>query len=134
MKPPTPPPVNVMQSVGKASVRRLGDQDEFRSICGMRRDLVGPVEGEQAVFHYLRISDSTKHYHRRTWEYYFVAEGRGEMDLDDETIAIAKGDLIVVPPETRHTTRPAAGEELHVLICVVPPPAPGSDPDHYSDD
>jgi mannose-6-phosphate isomerase-like protein (cupin superfamily) len=129
----TAPEVRVDIAVGKASVRRLADQEEFRSICGFRRDLVGVGEGEQAVFHYMRIHDSRKHYHKRQWEYYFVADGAGEMDLDDQTIAIGKGDMIAVPPLTRHTTRPTGGGELHVLICVVPPPEPGADSDHFYD-
>ena len=118
--------------VNKASVRRLGEQNEFRSICGTRRDLVG-IEREPVAFHYLRISDSKKHYHKKTTEYYFVAEGVGEMELDDKTIPIQKGDLIVVPPGTRHTSRPTTKQELHILIVAHPPIDPEVDPDHYSD-
>jgi mannose-6-phosphate isomerase-like protein (cupin superfamily) len=115
--------------VGRASVRRLADQEEWRSICGMRRDLAN-APGEPAAFHYMRISDSRKHWHAKTTEYYFVAEGEGEMELDDETIPIRKGDLVFVPPGTRHTSRPAPGAELHILIVAVPPFSP-SDPDHH---
>jgi len=115
--------------VGRASVRRLGDQEEWRSICGTRRDLANASE-EPAAFHYMRISDSRKHYHERTTEYYFVVEGVGEMELDEETVPIREGDLIVVPPGTRHTSRPTAEAELHILIVAIPPFSP-SDPDHH---
>lgn len=115
--------------VNQASVRHLADQSEFRSICGFRRDLVNAGE-EKANFHYMRIQDSKKHYHKKTTEYYFVADGVGEMELDDQTVPVKKGDLIVVPPGTRHTSRPAQGLELHILIVAVPP-FQKDDPDHF---
>lgn len=120
-------------NVRSASIRHLADQNEFRSICGFRRDLVAPDEGELAAFHYMRISDSRRHYHVKTTEYYFVTEGRGEMELDDATVALAQGDLVVVPPGVRHTTRPAKDADLHVLIVAIPCPEPGADPDHFYD-
>lgn len=120
MRAPDPPDVKVALGFERASVRRLGDQEEFQSICGMRRDLLGPREDEPAFFHYLRIHDSKRHYHRKTVEYYFVVEGSGEMELDDETVPIAKGDFVVVPTGVWHTTRPDEGAELHVLICALP--------------
>jgi len=116
----SPNPVNISLHVSRATVRRLTDQDEFRSVCGMRRDLVGPAEKEPLLFHYMRIHDSTKHYHRKTIEYYFVVEGTGEMELDGETVAVSKGDMIVVPTGVWHTSRPTTGGELHILICALP--------------
>jgi len=107
--------------VGAASVRRLSDQQEWRSTCGMRRDFVKTDKDEPVWFHYLRISDSHKHVHRRTTEYYYVTEGVGEIELDDQTVPIAKGDMIVVPPGVAHTARATTDDELHVLIIVVPP-------------
>ena len=107
--------------VGAASVVRLGDQEEWRSTCGMRRDFVPVGKDEPVWFHYMRIHDARKHLHQRTTEYYYVTEGVGEMDLDDETVAIAKGDMIIVPPGVAHTARPTTDAELHVLIIVVPP-------------
>ena len=116
----TKPDVNVAVRASQATVRRLDDQDEFRSVCGMRRDLVGPAEDEPLLFHYMRIHDSRKHYHNKTIEYYFVVEGTGEMELDDETVAIAKGDMIVVPTGVWHTSRSTTDDELHILICALP--------------
>lgn len=128
----SPNPVNVSQNASRATVRRLTDQDEFRSVCGMRRDLVGPLEDEPILFHYMRIHDSTKHYHRKTIEYYYVVDGVGEMELDDVTVQIAKGDMIVVPTGVWHTSRPTTDEELHILICALPQGLePGEVDSHY---
>lgn len=116
----------------KASIRHLADQEEFRSVCGMRRDLVAPDEGEPAIFHFMRIHDSTKHYHRKTIEYYYVVSGTGEMELDDETVAVSEGDMIVVPTGVWHTSRPTTDSELHILICAVPQGLePGESDVHY---
>lgn len=116
----------------KASIRHLADQEEFRSVCGMRRDLVAPDEGEPAIFHFMRIHDSTKHYHRKTIEYYYVVSGIGEMELDDETVEVSEGDMIVVPTGVWHTSRPTTDAELHILICAVPQGLePGESDVHY---
>lgn len=124
--------VTIGVRASRATVRKLADQHEFRSVCGMRRDLVAPDEDEPLQFHYMRIHDSTKHYHRKTIEYYYVVEGTGEMELDDETVPISKGDLIVVPTGVRHTSRPTTDEELHILICAVPQGLePGETDSHY---
>lgn len=129
----SPTDVHVVSTGSRATVRRLADQDEFRSVCGMRRDLVGPAEDEPVLFHYMRIHDSRKHYHRKTIEYYYVVEGTGEMELDGETVAIAKGDMIVVPTGVWHTSRPTTDEQLHILICALPQGLePGEVDSHYS--
>jgi mannose-6-phosphate isomerase-like protein (cupin superfamily) len=128
----SPADVHISARASRATVRRLADQDEFRSVCGMRRDLVGPAEDEPLLFHDMRIHDSRKHYHRKTIEYYFVVAGTGEMELDDETVPIGKGDMIVVPTGVWHTSRPTGDGELHILICALPQGLePGEVDSHY---
>lgn len=114
--------VEVIRAGQSASVRRLADQAEFRSTCGLRRDLTLSVTGEPLWFHFLRIQDARKHSHRRTTEYYFVVDGDGFIELDDDRVAISRGDLVVIPPGTRHDAIPGEGGELQVLIIAVPDP------------
>jgi mannose-6-phosphate isomerase-like protein (cupin superfamily) len=130
----TVPDVITLPVGAGASVRRLVDQAEWRSTCGMRRDLLGGGEGEPLRFHFLRIHDSRKHRHLRTIEYYFVTHGRGFIELDDQTVEIGEGDLVVVPPGVRHTSRPADGSELHVLLIVAPQVGADGRPDHSADE
>ena len=127
-----PPAVKEAARVNKASIRRLSEQEEFRSICGFRRDLLGPGGGDVA-FHYLKIKDSKRHYHKKTTEYYFIAEGEGEVDLDDETLPVKKGDFVVIPPGTKHTSRPVNDSDFQILIVASPPIDPDVDLDHYFD-
>ena len=130
-----PPKFPIVSSVthGQSSIRRLADQQEFRSVCGMRRDLIlGQEEG--VAVHVMRIGDSKKHYHKVTTEYYYVTDGEGELELDGTVYPLAKGDLAVVRPGTVHTSRPLPGKELHVLIVVSPNPDSLPAPDlHYKD-
>jgi mannose-6-phosphate isomerase-like protein (cupin superfamily) len=125
------PKVRVSRQVGPARVVKLSDQEEFRSTCGMRRDLVDVGTDEPLWFHYLRVSDSRKHFHARTTEYYFVVAGPGEMELDDDTVPIEAGDMIVVPPGVRHTTRPTTDADLEILIVVRPPSGAAAHEEHY---
>jgi mannose-6-phosphate isomerase-like protein (cupin superfamily) len=131
MAPKVRPKVRVARQVGDARVVKLSDQEEFRSTCGMRRDYVDVGAGEPLWFHYMRISDSRKHFHARTTEYYFVVAGSGEMELGDETIAIEAGDMITVPPGVRHTSRPTTDADLEILIVVRPPDGADIHEEHY---
>lgn len=123
--------VEVIGAGARASVRRLADQEEFRSTCGFRRDLTLATKDEPLWFHYLRIDHARRHVHRRTTEYYFVVEGAGHIELDDERIPIGKGDLVVIPPGTAHDAVPADGSELHVLIVAAPDPTDDSPDEDY---
>lgn len=125
--------VEVIRAGERASVRRLGDQQEFRSTCGFRRDLTLATKGEPLWFHYLRIQDARRHSHRRTTEYYFVVDGEGLIELDDDRVPIARGDLVVIPPGTRHDAIPVDGGELHVLIVAVPDPTDDAPDEDYWD-
>lgn len=117
-----------------ATFRRLGDQQAVRSICGTRRDLLAlEAEGQPLAFHYLSIHDSPKHYHKKTTEYYFVTAGRGQMQIEDETVDIEPGDFFVIPPGLRHMATPAEGVDLQILIIAHPPIDPKVDLDHYYD-
>ena len=125
--------VEVIRAGRSASVRRLSDQAEFKSTCGFRRDLTPAVPGEPLWFHYLRIRDAHKHSHRRTTEYYFVVDGAGFIDLDNELVAIGKGDLVVIPPGTRHDAIPGDDGDLQVLIVAVPDPSDDQQDEDYYD-
>ena len=60
-----------------------------------------------------------RHYHRIAEEFYFILEGSGTMEIDDETRAVAPGDAILIPPGAWHTI--AAQDALRVLCCCAPP-------------
>lgn len=38
-----------------------------------------------------------RHHHKLSEEFYFILEGRGEMELDGETRLLAPGDAVLIP-------------------------------------
>lgn len=64
-------------------------------------------------------SATQRHYHRLAEEIYFIMEGRGAMEIDGETRAVAPGDAILIPTGAWHTI--TADEALRFLCCCAPP-------------
>jgi mannose-6-phosphate isomerase-like protein (cupin superfamily) len=60
-----------------------------------------------------------RHYHKLAEEFYFILEGRGEMEIDGETRAVEAGDAVLIPAGAWHTI--AAREPLRFLCCCAPP-------------
>lgn len=60
-----------------------------------------------------------RHYHKLAEEFYFILEGRGEMEIDGETRSVGPGDAILIPPGAWHTI--TAREALRFLCCCAPP-------------
>lgn len=101
-------------------LRRAVDAVERRSLCGMRRDLVHYAPDVPAEVHVVHVRGSRPHRHADTAELYHVLRGRGEVDLDDDTIAVSEGDLVIIRPGVWHTSRPVGGDELELLIIALP--------------
>ena len=60
------------------------------------------------------------HRHRLSEELYHVTRGSGLMILGDETLAIAVGDTVLIPPGTAHCVAATGTEPLHILCCCSP--------------
>src|SRR5262249_62205106 len=45
---------------------------------------------------------SVKHYHRQCTEVYYILEGRGKMELNDDVIDVEPGTVVYIEPYTRH--------------------------------
>lgn len=63
---------------------------------------------------------TTPHYHPRTEEIYYILEGQGRMQIDDEVEAIAPGDAIAIPPGARHQITNTGPGVLKFLCCCAP--------------
>jgi mannose-6-phosphate isomerase-like protein (cupin superfamily) len=99
-------------------VVQLREQPSVPCPCGLaKRAFQGESEGV-ASMHIVEIKqDSELHYHKRTTEFYYVLEGRGEIELDGERFEIGPGAAIMIKPECRHR---AIGQ---LTILNVPVPA-----------
>ena len=99
-------------------VKKLADTPSVPCPCGEAARILTSEDNDALSVHVVRISkDSEKHYHTRLTETYYVLEGSGVMELDDERVEIAPGDVIHIPPGVRHR---AVGR-LTILNIVTPP-------------
>ncbi len=57
------------------------------------------------------------HYHKQTTEIYVVLAGDGAIELDGVRHPVRQGDVVLIPPGTRH----AAHGRLEILNVVSPP-------------
>jgi mannose-6-phosphate isomerase-like protein (cupin superfamily) len=59
------------------------------------------------------------HAHSRVTEIYLVARGTSEMRVEQETIMLKAGDMIVVEPDEAHTFLSSSPDYFH-FVCHVP--------------
>ena len=86
--------------------------------CGEAARVLTRDDPVPAGVHFVRIDGDAKvHYHLRTSETYIVLSGSGEMELDGERHPVREGDVVFIPPGTRH----AAHGQLEIINVVCPP-------------
>jgi quercetin dioxygenase-like cupin family protein len=100
----------------KYLIRRLGEIQTERGVCGWRKTLVAHDDTPVANVSHLSIDGSRYHYHRQMTEFYYVLTGGGTITLDGEVNSIAAGDLVVIKPGVWHTS----DGDMEVLILGVP--------------
>src|SRR3954469_7344292 len=100
------------------SVRRTEDAPTVPCPCGQSTRVVTAADGLGCSFHITEIRDSVRHYHRNTAEVYYILEGGGRMELNDEVVAIEPGVVITIEPGTRH--RLTSDEGVRTIVLGVP--------------
>lgn len=63
---------------------------------------------------------TTRHYHPRAEEIYFILEGTGSMELAESVEAVGPGDAIAIPPGAAHKIRNTGSTVLRFLCCCAP--------------
>lgn len=101
-------------------LRRAEDCPTDVSICGTRQRLITAADTPLNSFSRVQISDAQAHYHGHTTEFYYVLEGEGYIELDGETVALAKGDMVMIQPGVKHR----AYGNLTALVVGNPPFSP----------
>jgi mannose-6-phosphate isomerase-like protein (cupin superfamily) len=106
-------------------VRRLQDAPTVPCTCG---DSTRPLtfQDEKACsLHVTHITDSAKHYHKEATEVYYILEGRGQMELNDDVIDLTPGTIVYIEPGTPHR---AYGDIRTIVFGV---PADRSEDEYY---
>ena len=103
---------------------RVVHMDEVSAVgcpCGSTKRAFVEDSGGVASFHVVDIKiDAERHYHKQLTEIYYVLEGEGHMELDDERIPVRPGNAILIKPGCRHR---AVGQ-----LKVINIPIPAFDP------
>ena len=74
----------------------------LHSTCGESIRLITCQDTPDFSFHVVHILDGTKHYHKRAMEVYYVLEGKGRIELDDDVVDLKPGVIVMIPPGVRH--------------------------------
>src|SRR5215211_3841061 len=93
------------------------DGSTIRSILDLTN---APVQNQSLADARVPAGTATqRHYHRLTEEFYFILEGSGSMEIDQERREVKVGDCILIPAGSWHTI--SASEDLRFLCCCAPP-------------
>lgn len=100
------------------TVRRAADFPPVPCPCGRSSRIVTAADGLGCSFHVTEIRDSVRHYHKSTAEVYYILDGTGQMELDDEMIRVEPGMAITIAPGTRHRLVSPGG--VRTIVVGVP--------------
>lgn len=79
-----------------------------------------PVQAQSLAEATLPAGAATqRHYHKVSEEFYFILEGRGDMELDGDRRVLGPGDAVLIPAGAWHTIE--ALSPLRMLCCCAPP-------------
>src|SRR5262245_26666952 len=99
-------------------VRRIEDAPTVACSCGQSTRPLTAADGVACNLHVTFITDSVKHYHRACSEVYYILEGSGKMELNDDVIDVKPGTVVYIKPGTRHRLYSAAG--VRTIVVGVP--------------
>lgn len=88
---------------------------EERTISGIERNF---IEGERLKIDTLKglgVPMHSHHYHN-FYEVYYMVEGKGTYFINDQIYDIVSGDIIIVPPNTIHSTDYGNKEYERILL------------------
>jgi mannose-6-phosphate isomerase-like protein (cupin superfamily) len=112
-------PLSGREVIGKNfQIARLAEIEPTPCPCGQARRAFMNDQNDVASMHLVEIKkDSEIHYHKRMTEMYYVLEGEGHIELDDQVYPLAPGTAVLIQPGCRHR---AVGSNLKILNIPVP--------------
>ena len=99
-------------------VRRVHDAPTVACACGQSTRPLTAADGGLCNLHVTFITDSVKHYHRACTEVYYILEGEGKMELNDDVVDVAPGTVVYIEPYTRHRLWSEKG--VRTLVMGIP--------------
>ena len=107
-----------MSSEKNYMIERLDEIEPTKCPCGQARRAFAVPENTTATMHLVEISQESRvHYHKKMTEIYFVLEGEGHIELDDEVLELRPMTSVFIKPGCRHR---AVGKNLKIINVPVP--------------
>ncbi len=82
--------------------RKRAESPVVASQCGASTRILTAADTPVANLHVTHITDSVRHYHKECTEYYYILEGRGRMELNDDVVELEAGVTVLIEPGTVH--------------------------------
>jgi mannose-6-phosphate isomerase-like protein (cupin superfamily) len=71
--------------------------------CGLSTCIITARDTPLVNLHITHISNSSKHYHLKCTEFYFILEGKGQMELEEnDIISLTPGIVVMIRPGVPH--------------------------------
>jgi len=99
-------------------IRRLQDAPTVPCPCGESTRPLTRAETPACNLHVTFIKDSVKHYHKECTEVYYILEGQGKMELNDDLVDVVPGIIVYIEPFTWHRLFSDAG--VRTIVFGVP--------------
>ncbi len=99
-------------------VRHVKDAPTVPCPCGQSTRPLTHADTPVCNLHVTFITDSVKHYHKECTEVYYILQGRGKMELNDDVVDVEPGMVIYIEPYTAH--RLFSAEGVRTVVFGVP--------------
>ena len=106
---------------------RASEREPFTAVDGSEiRELAGPpsATAQNQSLAEARVhpgSETTEHFHKVSEEIYVFLAGEGRMRLGEDVDEVRAGEVVVIPPGTRHKLWNQGPGQLVLLCCCSPP-------------
>jgi len=107
-----------IQNINEVTAFTTKDGSEIRELLASRNSAIAKQSLAEAR---LPVGgQTTAHYHPRTEEIYYILEGHGRMQIDEELRDVGPGDAIAIPPGNIHQITNVGDVQLKFLCCCAP--------------
>lgn len=96
-------------------VLHVADSPTVPCSCGESTRVLTRPDGVALNLHVTFITDSVKHYHKECTEVYYILEGKGKMELNEDIISVEPGNVIYIEAKTPHRLYSELGVRTIVL-------------------
>ena len=107
-----------IQNLKRVTAFTTKDGSEIRELLAHRNSCIRNQSLAEARL--LPGASTTRHYHPRAEEIYYITSGRGLMQLGHQRAELGPGDAVAIPPGQVHQITNTGDEPLVFLCCCAP--------------